>query len=152
MLLYSLIRRTHGSDWFATLCVVAFGSLQMSQQAASDVMLEFPSLFFVLLALHCLLGFQEGFSWRAALSFAVVSGAAIWTKQHAVFLGLIPFLMVFTTGQWRELKRWPLWGGAALFGTACLSVGRLYELGCGRRVPGLVASARRRLGPVCGGS
>ena len=120
VLLYSLIRRTHGDDGFALLCVLAFISLRMSQQAASDIMLEFPALFFVLLAMHCLLRFQEGFTWKAALAYAVVSSLAIWTKQHAVFLGLIPFLMVLTTGNWQELKRLPLWGGAALFGVSCL--------------------------------
>jgi 4-amino-4-deoxy-L-arabinose transferase-like glycosyltransferase len=120
VLLYRLIRQTHGSDWFACVCVLVFFSLQMSQQAASDVMLEFPSLMFVLLALHCLKDFQHGFSWPAALSYAVVSSAAIWTKQHNVFLGLIPFLMVMTTGRWREIMRPPLWTGAILFGAACL--------------------------------
>jgi 4-amino-4-deoxy-L-arabinose transferase-like glycosyltransferase len=118
--LFTLVQRTHGSAGFATLVVLVFASLKLSQQAASDVMLEFPSLLFVLLALHCLVDFQKGFTWRAAILYAVISAAAIWTKQHAVFLGLIPFFLVFTTGRWCELKRLPLWAGAMLFGAACL--------------------------------
>jgi hypothetical protein len=118
--LFSLVERTHGSAGFATLVVVVFGSLKLSQQAASDVMLEFPALLFVLLALHCLVNFRQGFTWRAATSYALLSGAAIWTKQHAVFLGLVPFFLVATTGCWREFKRFPLWVGAMLFGAACM--------------------------------
>jgi hypothetical protein len=120
VLLFRLVERTHKSVGFATLVVLVFASLKMSQQAASDVMLEFPSLMFSLLALNFLLRFREGFSWSAALLYALISAAAIWTKQHSVFLGLVPFFLVATTGCWRELARLPIWGGALLFGAACL--------------------------------
>ncbi len=64
--------------------------MKNTQGLANEVMLELPSLTFVLGALYCLRDLKREYALRRGLFFAVLAGAAVWTKQHAVFLGLVP--------------------------------------------------------------
>jgi hypothetical protein len=121
LLLYLLVMRTHQSAWLAAAATCTFITLPISQSLATDVMLEFPSLAFTLGALYCLRDMEYGFPpWRA-FPFAVLAGAAVWTKQHAVFLGLVPFILIFLHGNWRLLRGVPLWASSILLGLIVLA-------------------------------
>src|SRR5262249_34262340 len=125
-LLYRLILLTHASWPLAFLSTATFFSMQSSQRLASDVMLEFPSLVFVLAALLCLPGIGETYSIRAGLAFAVLAGAGVWTK-HTVFVALIPFIYFLLLRHWSGLTGKALWVSSAafaLFSFALLAVWR----------------------------
>ena len=51
--------------------------------------------------------------------------AAFWTKQNALFLGMVPFAYAVFAGRWRELKRPALWISAALFGASVVALALL---------------------------
>ena len=103
LLLYRLVERTHRSAGLAMVATLTFMTLPLSQMLAKDVMLEFPSLAFALGALYCLPNMETGYpAWRA-IPFALLAGTAVWTKQHTVFLGLVPFLLIVLRGNWRML-------------------------------------------------
>jgi hypothetical protein len=46
----------------------------------------------------------------------------VWTKQHAVFLGLVPFLLILFRGNWRLLRAPQLWVSSVFFGLAVLAL------------------------------
>ena len=46
----------------------------------------------------------------------------MWTKQHAVFLGLVPFLLILLNGNWRLLRGLTLWASSLLFGLMVLAL------------------------------
>jgi len=121
-LFYQLIMATHGSSTLAAVCTVSFLSLRVSQWVSSDVMLEFPAMVFVLWSLYYLRELHEGYSLRRGLGFALVAGAAVWTKQHAVFLGLLPFAYIVFFGRWRLLLDKTIWISSALFGAIVLPI------------------------------
>jgi hypothetical protein len=118
VLLYRLIQSTLGSDLLAACVTVTTLSAWISQVVATDVMLEFPSLVFVLAALYCLRDMHQGFSARRALLFGILGATALWTKQHAVFLIGVPILWALFAGRWRMLFRIPLWISTAIIGMA----------------------------------
>jgi len=118
LLLYSLILKTIGSHWVAVFSVTTFMLWRHSQNVASDVMLEFPCMMFLLGALHCLIPFDERRWFRKAIGFALLSSAALWSKQHALFLGMIPFVLVILQRQWPLLASLRLWIPAMIFGAA----------------------------------
>jgi hypothetical protein len=101
---------------------IASFSLWTVQLVGRDVMLEFPAMVFTLAALYCLRDMSRSFPMRRALLFALFAAAAVWTKQHAVFLGAVPFLDVLATRRWRRLIEAPFWVGSILFGGAVLGL------------------------------
>jgi len=110
LLLYRLISLTHGSGLFAASVVLVFFAMPTSQWLASEIMLEFPSLVFVLAALLCLR--ETGHDtprFRPFLWFALWGIAAVWTKQQAVFLVGVPFVYMALLGHWAEFRRKPIW-------------------------------------------
>ena len=52
---------------------------------------------------------------RRALLFAFLAGAAVWTKQQAVFLGAVPFLYIALIGRWRLFRKPAVWVSAGVF-------------------------------------
>ncbi len=125
VLLYRLVERTHKSWQTAAATTVIFFSLPTSHNLASDVMLEFPALALLLGALFCLRDLPSVYSLRQGLGFALLGAAAVWTKQQTVFVGLIPFLVIGLTGQWRLLKGGVIWLSSLLFGGLVLLLTKL---------------------------
>ena len=119
-LLYRLIISTHGSHLLATVSILTFFSLSISQYVATDVMLEFPAMVFMLAALYHLRDLARGYTLLRGLSFALLAAAAVWTKQQTVFLGLVPFFYVIIARRWRLLAGKTIWISSALFGACVL--------------------------------
>ena len=115
-LLYRLMRDTLGGPMLATCVTIASFSLWTVQLVGRDVMLEFPAMVFTLAALYCLRDMSSSFPMRRAIFFAIFAAMAVWTKQHAVFLGAVPFLDVLATRRWRRFREAPFWVGSILFG------------------------------------
>ena len=109
LLFYRLLMATQGSHLLAICSVLTSFSLRGSQYVANDVMLEFPALPFVLGALYCLRDIDRNYSLRRGLMFAVLAAAAAWTKQHAVFLGLLPFILIVLNRRWHLLGERTIW-------------------------------------------
>ena len=108
-LLFRLILATHGEPWMATLITVTFCLWKEAQVVAGDVMLEFPAMVFTLGALFYVKDLiREDDHWHWLL-FALFAGAAVWTKQHALFLAGVPFLYAPLAGNWKALRRPGLW-------------------------------------------
>jgi hypothetical protein len=124
-LLYRLIDYTHRSAGLAIAATLIFISTQVSQLCATDVMPEFPALAFMLGALYCLRDLGTGYPPSRAYPFALLAGAAVWTKQHAVFLGVVPFIFIILRGNWRSLRGLHLWVSSLLFGSIVLALTRL---------------------------
>ncbi len=99
-LMFRLIKSTHQSESLAFATTVTFMVMQASLISASDVMLEFPALAFALGALFCLRDLEKGYPWSRAYPFALLAASAVWTKQHTVFLGLVPFVLVLLQRNW----------------------------------------------------
>jgi 4-amino-4-deoxy-L-arabinose transferase-like glycosyltransferase len=122
VLLYRLVNMTLGGPLLAGCVTIASFSLWTVQLVGRDVMLEFPAMVFTLAALYCLRDMGSSFPMRRAIWFALFASAAVWTKQHAVFLGAVPFLDVIATRRWRRLLEAPLWVGSILFCCAVLGL------------------------------
>ncbi|MEO8368201.1 MAG: glycosyltransferase family 39 protein [Candidatus Solibacter sp.] len=114
--LFGLILKTHRSAWIAAFSTITFFCLPESLWLSADVMLEFPTLAFTLLALYCLQAVDREFSVRRALCFGVLAGAAVWAKQFAVFLGAVPFLYLIIRRRWRLFLKPGIWVSAGVFG------------------------------------
>jgi 4-amino-4-deoxy-L-arabinose transferase-like glycosyltransferase len=117
VLLYRLVLSTHRSPPLALLSATAFLAWHWSQALANDVMLEFPSLALILVALRCLASTK-----RRYLAFALFAGAAVWTKQLAVFLGAVPFVLLLLSRDWGALRRRALWLSAGLFAALVIAL------------------------------
>ncbi len=124
-LMFRLVQSTHRSDWLAFVATLTFMALPASVLSASDVLLEFPALAFTLGALFCVRDLNQGYPWSRAYPFALISAAAVWTKQHAVFLGLVPFILILLERNWRVLRGLNLWASTAVFGVAVAALTRL---------------------------
>jgi hypothetical protein len=126
LLLYRLIMRTVGSHWTAAAATITFLFWRNSQAVAGDVMLEFPCLVFLLAALQCLVPLDPGNDGRAwlkrGLGFALFGAAALWSKQHALFLGMVPFALVALRRQWRSLVSLRLWVPPIIFGLSAIGL------------------------------
>jgi hypothetical protein len=122
VVLYRLVLATHDSVVLAVSCTVAFVSLRPCQTVSTDVMLEFPTLAFMLAAMWQIRDVENTFSWRRAMAFALFAGAAVWTKQNAVFLGVLPFAMAILTRQWRLLRHPATWVSATVFAALCAAL------------------------------
>jgi hypothetical protein len=125
ILLYRLVLKTHGSAVLAAAVTSTFCFWHYAQTLAGDVMLEFPSMIFVLGAMLTLSDRDSLLSWRRSLGFALLAAAAVWTKQQTVFLGLVPFLYILFARRWRLLRSYPLWAGSAVFGLLVFALMRL---------------------------
>jgi hypothetical protein len=124
-LFYRLVLLTHGSHLLALCSVSAFCFWSGSQFVAGDVMLEFPSMMFLCAALLCLRDMDRGLRWKHALAFAMFAAAAVWTKQHAVFLGLVPFAYYLFRLRLPLLFQKSLLAAAVLFGFCVIALARL---------------------------
>jgi len=125
ILLYGLILSRYGSHALAFLSTFVFMSWRWSQHVANDVMLEFPALVLVLASLYFI---GEPVDSRRLYIFAALAGAAVWTKQNALFLSLVPFAYVLFRRDWPALRRKTIWLAAALFGAAVAAFASLTAL------------------------
>ena len=141
VLLYRLVRTTFGRDLIAACVTITTLSLWTFQFVARDVMLEFPALALTLAAIYCIRGLEESFPLRYALLFAGLSAAAVWTKQHAVFLGAVPVLYAVLTKRWRRFFEAPFWVGLLLFGGTVFALIRLSRMFHGTGVDQMSTSA-----------
>jgi hypothetical protein len=124
-LMYKLAKYTHGSTWLAATATLCFFAVPVCDDMARDVMLEFPSLALALGALYCLRDLGDGFPASRAIPFAILSAAAVWTKQHAIFLGLVPFAFIVFRGNWRLLKQPMLWAASLFLGLSVVGLSLL---------------------------
>jgi hypothetical protein len=88
-------------------------------------MLEFPCMVYVLAALHCLVPFDQRNWLKRGVGFALFGALALWSKQHALFLGLVPFVLAAITRQWRALFSRQLWIPAAILGASAIGLSLL---------------------------
>ena len=122
VLLYHLVLATHGSRGFAALCVIITFLIPEFQRQSSDVMLEMPALACILGALWFLRRYGDHPTLRHAVLFALLAAAAIWTKQHAVFLIAVPFLLLAFQRNWRAFRQPPLWVATLLIAVAAAAI------------------------------
>ncbi len=122
VLLYWLVKYTHRSSRLALAATLTFFALPVSYSIARDVMIEFPALAFTLGAIYCLRDLGDGFPPSRAIPFAILASAAVWTKQNAVFLGLVPFAFIVFRGNWRLLKQPTLWASSIFLGLMVLAL------------------------------
>jgi hypothetical protein len=123
LLVYGLVRERRNRTIVAAAITIGFFGLEISQKAASNVMLEMPALMFLLAAIYQLRDFErDGFSMKRAILFGLTAGLAIWTKQSTVFLGLLPFVVILLSGRLRLLKQAPVWVSAVIFGGFALAL------------------------------
>src|SRR5262249_23601810 len=71
ILLYRLTLRTHGRDIIAACVTITTLSLWTVQFVARDVMLEFPTMVFILAAIYCIRDLEKAFPLRRAIFFAL---------------------------------------------------------------------------------
>jgi 4-amino-4-deoxy-L-arabinose transferase-like glycosyltransferase len=122
LVFYRLVWETHGSHLLAAFSVATFCVWRYAQAVSGDVMLEFPALAFALGALYLIRNLNTGYSLYRGLAFALLAGAAVWTKQHTVFLGLVPFLVLVFGFRWRLLFGKTIWISSALFGVLVIAL------------------------------
>lgn len=115
-LMFRLILDTVGSQAVALAATSVFFATAASLRVAGDVMLEMPSLAFALAALWPIRRLDRGLSLRAGILFALLAGAAVWTKQNTIFLGAVPFMWILITRRWDLLRSKAIWVSTALFG------------------------------------
>jgi Dolichyl-phosphate-mannose-protein mannosyltransferase len=109
MALFVLARKTHRSTTVAALSTITFLAMPEAMWLGSDVMLEFPTLVFTLLAILCLYPIESGYPRSRALAFGILAGAAVWTKQTAVFLVALPLAYILFLRRWRLLAQSGVW-------------------------------------------
>jgi 4-amino-4-deoxy-L-arabinose transferase-like glycosyltransferase len=115
ILLYGLIARQYDSRALAFFSTFAFFSWHWPQWVANDVMLEFPALALLLASLYFI---RDPIDGPQLYVFALIAGAAVWTKQNTLFLGLMPFAWVALRREWQILRRKTIWLASAVFGAA----------------------------------
>jgi hypothetical protein len=150
ILLYKLVLKTGGTHLLTAASAITFLGLLGSFLVSSDIMLEFPALFFTIGALYILGGPAPFGNWRSSFGFAVLAAAAVWTKQQTIFLGIVPFIQIAITGEWRLLKNRWLWFSLAVFSVlvgvlAMVSIGSGFSSNPGWRHGGVVSMAAQRL-------
>jgi 4-amino-4-deoxy-L-arabinose transferase-like glycosyltransferase len=118
VLFYRLIVRTLHSHFLATLSVLTLCFWPISQTVGGDVMLEFPSMAFLLAALHCWITEPSRRPWIPAFGYAFLAAASLWSKQHALLLIGVPFAWVVILRKWNELLRPRLWLATIPFGVS----------------------------------
>jgi 4-amino-4-deoxy-L-arabinose transferase-like glycosyltransferase len=121
-LLYRLTQVSFKSHALAACVTITTLSLTTFQSVARDVMLEFPAMVFTLAALYFMRDMDRDSSAGRALLFATLSAVALWTKQHAVFLGAMPVAYALVRGRPRlPLSKW-VWVSSLVFGAAALAL------------------------------
>src|SRR6185369_9163843 len=83
---------------------------------------------FTFAAVICLRDLDRSYPMRRALCFALFAAAAVWTKQHTVFLGGIPIIHAVLTRRWRRLVEAPVLVSTLLFSVAVLALIRLSRM------------------------
>lgn len=120
-----LYRRLHAAFASHLLCVAVLATfflLKPSIRLSTDVMLELPALALTLCALAFFRETDGKWRLRDGILFALFGGAAVWTKQHAVFVGLVPFMYVVVARRWSLLKGLTLWISAGILGLIVLAL------------------------------
>ncbi len=122
LLMYRLVAATHSSQALAFAVTLTFFSWRWSQWLAADVMLEFPALALILASLFFIRRMDIDYPMRRGLAFALLAGGAVWTKQQAVFLGLVPFACVLLSRRFRLFRQKTIWVSSVVFGAVVLGL------------------------------
>jgi hypothetical protein len=117
--LLRLITTTHNSPTVALTSLTILLFTPWSQELLREVMLEWPALALLAMAFLVLMRSRSRFSWRQGTAFALLAGAAVWTKQEAVFAGAVPLLYCFLSRRCSALRSQGPWVATGLF---CLFV------------------------------
>jgi 4-amino-4-deoxy-L-arabinose transferase-like glycosyltransferase len=125
LLLFRLVSKTHGSRLLALLVTVSFFTLGTTQKLSNMVMLEIPSLVFVLAALLFILPVEDIFSRPRSLGFGILGAMSIWTKQAAVFLLPLPFIYSALAQNWKLLRRSFFWVNICILVASALGLAML---------------------------
>ena len=125
LLVYGLVRERRNRAIVSAAIAIGFFGLEISQKAASNVMLEMPALMFLLAAIYQLRDFErDSFSMKRAMLFGVTAGLAIWTKQSTVFLGLPTVRDHPAFRPSAAVEEW-VWVSAVIFGGFALALQRV---------------------------
>jgi hypothetical protein len=122
LLFYRLVLSTHGSHAVAAASVLFFFAWRWTQLVSNDVMLEMPAFVFALAALCAISRLDLDYPLWRGLAFALLAGAAVWTKQTTVFLGVVPFGYALLTRRWNLLSGKTIWISSILFGGIVLTL------------------------------
>jgi hypothetical protein len=125
LLLYKLVLSTHGSHVIAAAATASFFFWRWSQWLSADVMLEAPAFALGVGSLFFLRNLGKEYRLRDGIAFALVAGAAVWTKQQAVFLGAVPFVYAVLVRNWRVLFGRTIWLSSVLFGVIVAALAAL---------------------------
>jgi hypothetical protein len=125
LLLFQLALKTSRSTGVAATAAIVFLSIPLSQQLAADVMLEMPAMFFTLGSMLCICQCDRRWTDREALAAGLLGGAAVWTKQ-AVFIALIPLLLLAGRRRWDILRSRPALLFALVFAVSGALLGLLW--------------------------
>jgi hypothetical protein len=100
---------TIGSARLAAALVTIWIVLEQSRLAFSRFMTEAPLVCLTLAAVVAYIRYMRTPNYHLALWFAVLSSAAILTKETAIALAVVPPLTVAASRQWHLLRRGHFW-------------------------------------------
>lgn len=111
--LFRLTARTH-DEVTGSLAVLLFGVCPLIFDFSRHVMLEMPTLMWGLIATFHFVRFLDESRRRDVFIAAVASACAALTRFDAAYLLPMFGILLAARGQWRLLKRWDVWGAAAI--------------------------------------
>jgi hypothetical protein len=106
----------HFSRTLAILCGLIYLALPLTQQYASEIMIEAPLTLFGFIAARAAATVLGGSSWRSGAWFGIAASIAILTKSSGWALALVPLIALLLTRQWRTnaFTRFILSGGIVI--------------------------------------
>ncbi len=128
-LLFLLARALFDSAFLALFASSSLLLLPTVQRVSTDVMLEMPSL---ALGIGALLVWHTG--WRQGKPhrlwwFGAIAALAVWTKQNAVFLILVPPMAILLSRRWDALRSFAFWTGVAIATAGSVALALVMRLG-----------------------
>ena len=105
---------------FAALAAVWFVLLPTVQRTADSILLDVPCTMLMVGAAIAFGRFLESQRRRDAVIFALLSGAALLTKNNALSLALLPLLAIAFTRKWSILRSWSLWMTPLIAAAMCV--------------------------------
>ncbi|HEY6393359.1 MAG TPA: glycosyltransferase family 39 protein [Bryobacteraceae bacterium] len=91
----------HFSRTLAVLAGLTFIALPLTQQYASEIMIEAPSVLVGLIAALAVAAVLDRSTWRSAAWFGIAASVAILTKSSGWSLALTPVIAMPLSGRWK---------------------------------------------------
>jgi hypothetical protein len=106
----------HFSPTLAMLAGLIYLALPLTQQYASEIMIEAPLTLFGFMAALAVVKVLDGSSWRSAAWFGIAASIVILTKSSGWALALVPLIALLLTRQWKTnaFTRFVLSGGIVI--------------------------------------